>query len=1778
MPSPEKQVANHRFFSVNTSDAREYLSATEAVFMLNCITLSTAKGDVGVVTNLKGNTLVSTDLPEGRNRTLGWASDEESNKFYYFVWNENGFHTIYRYDGLLNRIDPVMQSITDTGGVDIFRWTEQDLIRMADVVRNTQLYWVKRGNDAAKLNIEKAMDKSDNGYGFISEEFVNAYKLAPAFAPINTYASDTSIGINYLYGYLFRTIARYRYDDGEESNWSDWSSVATPEFEAFTGANYIPEDNNRLDIKVPTGSKIVKDIEIAMQYTIEGGLSPWVLITRLNKKKLGIGDNSEYTYPFYNENRGAYPAVDAEKVIRPYSFLPDQPLVQAFTDNVMIYGNFKEGFEDVPLDISVSSVDYTPLFLDDAEEDVLNDAEIIIEHLDVDYINGAENVTYLDGKVAWAPYTMRANKFKLTIKADVKKGNVFSARFYNGKDDYNFTVKAELTDTATTIVNKFKQLLIGTGRMLRDTIDMTPVDPYINANVGGDISFQFIIYTSKNASYYNTTANATDVNTVSLKDTGQSVGNMKLGVSRKFGIVYGDFKGKVSLAYTDNLWIVATDSANDLDGIQKVSVVLNINHKPPVWARTFEIVRTAVDTDFIQILIQKVIDVEETEGGTGEYLDLLVGSLYTYQQIHPNTTLKYQFKKGDRLRLLQKEDESYYPFFETEILEYNDTVTTDIKESIEIAGTTEVEVVDASADNVGKFIIINGVEREIIAIGDATHYTVNSPIGDSGTPETFFTYTLVDRRGSIRIRKPSTEVLPTGIEDLSTVEIFSPDILVGEGEPYYHFNKKFNILNPGLETRLHFGDIQSQTDAQPAKVSITEAEIYVRQREMPVTNNKPAQLEIRTVEDPAYSDYYFSTINSNGRANAADRGIGVVDFGDRLRFSNNYVEDTQINGLNDFDNLDRKDYNDKYGNINLIVYTEKQLLTFKQLKVGIIPIYQTIIQDNAGQEVLGTSSKLLNDIRYYSHMGGINNNPEAYTRNESQHYYADVNLGHIVRLGGDGATPISEVYKLDNYVSDVLAEAYRNGAQVFLEWDANHNMLIVSVSDYQNFTFNSVFNEANWKVLDVAPPDASPVELLDAPDHAIATLDGTDVVIQLDPSYTGEDALSYRVFVDGAWKTKNICLEINDLSNRQTAWRARTSDAVCEEEEGIDTGTQIFITLEQYFTDTGELTGETKPNTEGQPDYVAPITNLDACPFSGTTYYSVEKSGTATRNNCPSGQVGSLETYIVVAGAYTSIVDQATADAKAQNDVNANKQAYANSEGTCTPTASFGNDAKTQFFTKNDCGGGLFGSSVPYTVAANTFYASTKAAANAARDADIAANGQNNANTLGSCSALSSFTLEVVIYPDYKGGGYSTADTRGISMEVYKSGTPAPIHSFLVGTNITNNSVVHTFSIPFSGSSVDINIFKLFLRFASTSVSGSATEAIYKNSVFQGSTTHSITGGQPSGTQYNISLVPAGSLIVTASDVVRITHGTVPTTFYSAAANFPATKNNCPAGAIGSLETLSLPYGLFTSTVSQPDADAQATTYGNANKQSYANTNGTCTYGNDLKTQNFIRNNCGTGKVGSTVAYTVPANTYFAPTKAEANADAMDDIADNGQAYANANGTCSDIELPTFTFNGPWDFTDTGALNSATTRSYTQTTLPTGALWSINNAGYGLRISWEDSQNCGFLNDKIQSGTATVGITASVAQNIGILWSGIAELQDTGFENMEVRIDGVLIGKATSAGGKLGCAMGDVISTNYYPSGYPLTVGVHTITITATTFDNLYHVGSYYNFIFSKIS
>lgn len=85
--------------------------------------------------------------------------------------------------------------------------------------------------------------------------------------------------------------------------------------------------------------------------------------------------------------------------------------------------------------------------------------------------------------------------------------------------------------------------------------------------------------------------------------------------------------------------------------------------------------------------------------------------------------------------------------------------------------------------------------------------------------------------------------------------------------------------------------------------------------------------------------------------------------------------------------------------------------------------------------------------------------------------------------------------------------------------------------------------------------------------------------------------------------------------------------------------------------------------------YYPDVPNHVDCGGTVQTYLNVQKSDVAQKIDCASG-IGSIVTYTVPAGIYMVTTSQADADTAAANDVAANKQTYANTNGICNPTNS----------------------------------------------------------------------------------------------------------------------------------------------------------------------------------------------------------------------------------------------------------------------------------------------------------------------------------------------------------------------------------------------------------------------------------------------------------------------------------------------------------------------------
>lgn len=1196
MPSEFKQVVTHTFTGAMDRDTDKWvISSDKYYFGLNIRIFQS--GTQYIVTNPLGNTEIPFDLPEGENYCLGSYGDTENNKFYWFNWNSANYHGIYYYDYLLNSVVPVLVNLTDTGDIDILQFQKRSLILMIDVIRSSSgddlLYWCDGQVKQKKINVQKALDKSAAGYGpVITATDINAYKLAPS-APVMAYTTDTSRATNFLFGHLYKSSIQHWFDDGEKSNWSEFSTVPLPVDNGFSGNPVVTNVNNAIQITVETGPSIVKHIDVA----IKDGNNDFVSVAVLDKAKLGISDNTTYIYTFYNDNT-SYSGLNQAKVFRAYSFMPRLAALQAFCHNAMVYGKGIEGFPSVDVVLS-NATTYSALFLDSGVTNELNDPDFTVTTLDTDFTRQGSG--------------RRTNSLiRVVVGNDVKLGNQFQLYGVNGEsDNLYYTYTATLSDTAITVADNFKQQLVATGRVLSSSPELPDTDIWDNTiDMSGNVTFEFIWRGRFDENATSFTGQVNPVSFQTLKDNGQSVLTQKSGDSVNYAVVYWNEDTYRSNAYTSAGGFVRHDFVTQTLGFKKIEDAISIHSVPPEWATHWELVRTtgltygSLPTDYIQILIQKAIESQSTTDT--DYVDLVIGSLYTYQKMYPNTVVRYDFQKNDRVRLIKNEDtDTYYSFVETIVLDFKEVgVTEDVNEDITTNNTSTVTVGGAtSSDNIGRYIVIDGVERLIVVAPSGTEYTLDK---EFGTAETYTSYQIVDKRGIIRVRKP----IGVTIADNSLIEVYKPVQNVETAQKnFYLFGQKYAIINPGTANRAHSGNTQNQNPSDPsgtpAIVKVSQGTSYVRNRQLPTNNTIPGtQAVIDLVESNSYSDFYESSLNNNGKVAPEDDGSGEVRFGSRLRYSNNYIEGTRINGLNDFDNLDREDYNDPWGDFMLLKYRDRLLYAFKQLRVGYIGVLNSIITSSDGNPSLTTTTKFLNQYQTFAWEGGIGNNPESYASEQNWQWFLSPNSGTDCRIGGDGILPTSQQFDMSQTIRDYINTSQKYGGFIFGGLDRQNAERILAFEPVKPYIYRGNFNTVNWKLFDDDLPEETTYEITTQPvngDDSVP-VDGVTTYTP-DTDFTGDDPSYFRWSIGAGWSDpKKICMRVDDV----------------------------------------------------------PI------PPPATTYYNVKRSQWFTKNDCESGEIGSDVEYIVPALTYSSPFSQTDANQQADDDIALNGQAFANANGTCS--------------------------------------------------------------------------------------------------------------------------------------------------------------------------------------------------------------------------------------------------------------------------------------------------------------------------------------------------------------------------------------------------------------------------------------------------------------------------------------------------------------------------------
>ncbi|MEE1946439.1 DUF5977 domain-containing protein, partial [Pedobacter sp. KR3-3] len=154
------------------------------------------------------------------------------------------------------------------------------------------------------------------------------------------------------------------------------------------------------------------------------------------------------------------------------------------------------------------------------------------------------------------------------------------------------------------------------------------------------------------------------------------------------------------------------------------------------------------------------------------------------------------------------------------------------------------------------------------------------------------------------------------------------------------------------------------------------------------------------------------------------------------------------------------------------------------------------------------------------------------------------------------------------------------------------------------------------------------------------------------------------------------------------------------------------------------------------------------------------------------------------------------------------------------------------------------------------------------------------------------------------------------------------------------------------------------------------------------------------------------------------------------------------------------------------------------------------TFYNDAVSGSFTKNDCSSG-IGTSVTYSIPANTYSASSKVAANALAGTALANGGQAYANANGTCSGVATTAVSylnFTTPYTPGGTPSANISSlvikdgsgTTLYTYNTAQLQAGITVPQGTYSFVITvsgmpWDISTDLGWASCYVISGAYSAG-------------------------------------------------------------------------------------------------
>lgn len=940
---------------------------------------------------LKGNILIDITLPSGTNKCIGWAPDYKTETILWFVHNSNSNHSILRLFVNTNVIQKVWYSQPGLNLIDD---------KLTAKVVDGRVYWCNGSQELKSFNIEKAVNFTNaltgpayTGLENISEEILPWIKRPPRFAPDVTYDKVTELDGVAIYANNLRTkLFQFKYmhvfEDFQQSAWSPISKVIVPIGE-YTEAGVWTTDlllNNAIRLSISTGSYNVKKIIIAARDCSNRNITgDFYIIGEVDKfEKDGaqiVASNSVIQHIFLNNKLQAN--INTEINNRYFDDVPISCNDLEFIDAKYLAASMPvKGYDDIDIDYSLRAV-----------EEAADSGHAVIDML----ITFVELETVTNYVINLPEEFYPSSTYLITIYWETHGSRTFT--YTTGLTGETYPEDARDSLIADMIASGLYAPSAISPNQIALSIENVTEEGTFRSSIVGRITTSVYI---------------------------KPFISLKRGQYHPFGIVYNDGFGRYNIVFGDKE-LFSPISLDDPAGVvsNRVFCEMTINHRPPIWAKTYRICYLPKKSYTYFLQIPQVLITEGTATG-----DLTNGNKIPDGKffIQPNKALAvarkslvnkitpdYVWQSGDKARIVGTSDTfeilGPYQYMTGDPEVANDGFLIDGRDSSASASITLLEIF-----------------RPSTVVADTIYYEIGEEheIADPGL---------------------STRRHLSGLNDLDV-------------------DQSSDLLTPAL-LNMDFGDVYLRI--RPGAYRDT---LFVGEDSIPASI---------IVEDENNNDKYISSGISLGRA------VVKIDSKQKILHrivkTENFIEDTEYNLLNVF--LPQSEFfpvSQSYGLITGIKEVGDVLKVVQEHKETSVYIGKASLKQADGTNITVISDKVFNQGNKYDALYGTRY-LRSIAANDRSLYYFDDTTGDFIRSAPNGQASISEEYRMKTYFK-AKAEELRistNFTDIITTIDSDYDEVLITFingneSETMAFYEKEGLKGFTWKA-EIKPASGAPDNL-----------------------------------------------------------------------------------------------------------------------------------------------------------------------------------------------------------------------------------------------------------------------------------------------------------------------------------------------------------------------------------------------------------------------------------------------------------------------------------------------------------------------------------------------------------------------------------------------------------------------------------------------------------------------------------------------------------------------------